>query len=101
MIWDDRHCIYHAGDTALTFDMKLIPQTCPVLDYAILPIGDTFTMGYEDALVAAEFLNCDQVIGCHFDTFPPIEIDHAQAVQHFQERGKSLTLMEIGESLAI
>ncbi|MCB0640755.1 MAG: metal-dependent hydrolase, partial [Phaeodactylibacter sp.] len=42
VIWDEQHCIYIAGDTALTMDMKLIPMTCPKLDLAILPIGDYF-----------------------------------------------------------
>ncbi len=97
VIWDASSCVYIAGDTALTLDMQLIPQTCPPLDVAILPVGDNFTMGYKDACLAADFVNCDKIIGCHYDTFPPIEIDHDEAQAHFANQGKSLLLMGIGE----
>ena len=84
VVWNDDKCFYFAGDTALTMDMKLIPMTCPKLDFAILPIGDNFTMGYEDAAIAAEFIDCDKIIGCHFDTFGYIEIDHDAAKKAFE-----------------
>ncbi len=99
VIWNDEGCFYFAGDTALTEDMKLIPLTCPKLDFAILPIGDNFTMDAEDAALAAEFVQCDHVIGCHYDTFPYIEIDHEAARAAFAKRGKKLTLLAIGESV--
>ena len=76
--------IYIAGDTALTYDMKLIPLQFK-LDLAILPIGDNFTMGVEDALIASDFLECDKILGYHFDTFGYIEIDHQKAIQTFFE----------------
>lgn len=101
VIWDNRQCIYIAGDTALTEGMKLIPRTCPKLDLAILPIGDNFTMGYEDALIAAEFVNCDKIMGYHYDTFPPIKIDQVAAKTHFQQANKELLLPNIGESIRI
>ncbi len=101
VIWNDNSSFYFAGDTALTMDMKLIPLTCPSLDVAILPIGDNFTMGYEDAVIAAEFINCDQIIGCHYDTFPPIEIDKTLAVAEFKSKGKTLHLVELNNSLEI
>ena len=101
VIWNDNACFYFAGDTALTMDMKLIPQTCPKLDFAILPIGDNFTMGYEDAAIAAQFIECDTIIGCHFDTFGFIEIDHAAAVKAFADKGKKLILPGIGEKLRV
>ena len=82
----------------MTYDMKLIPQTSGKVDLAILPIGDNFTMGYEDAAIAAEFIECDKIIGCHYDTFGYIEIDHEVAKATFETRGKELILMEIGES---
>lgn len=97
----DDKCIYIAGDTALTMDMKLIPMTSPKLDLAILPVGDNFTMGYKDAAIAADFVECDTVLGYHFDTFPYIEIDKEQAVNHFKSKNKSLTLLEIGESITL
>lgn len=101
VIWDDAKCFYFAGDTALTMDMKLIPMTCPKLDLAILPIGDNFTMGYEDAAIAAEFIECDTIIGCHYDTFGYIEIDHDAAKKAFAAKGKELILLSIGESYTL
>ena len=101
VVWGDGQCLYFAGDTALTMDMKLIPMTCPSVDIAILPIGDNFTMGYEDAAIAAQFVECDQVIGCHFDTFGLIEIDKDKARQAFESKGKTLHLLEIGGSMTI
>ena len=95
----DKH-IYIAGDTALTMDMKLIPMFVN-LDLAILPIGDNFTMGVEDAVVASDFVECDKIVGCHYDTFGYIEIDHDQAVDKFKKAGKELLLLEIGESITI
>ena len=92
--------VYIAGDTALTFDMKLIPLQTK-LDLAILPIGDTFTMGVDDAITASDFVECDKVLGCHYDSFPPIKIDKAEAKQKFSDRHKELILLEIGESLEI
>jgi L-ascorbate metabolism protein UlaG (beta-lactamase superfamily) len=92
--------IYIAGDTALTYDMKLIPLQFK-LDLAILPIGDNFTMGVEDALIASDFLECDKILGYHFDTFGYIEIDHQKAIQTFFEKDKDLMLLKIGESLTL
>jgi len=92
--------IYIAGDTALTFDMKLIPMFTK-LTAAILPIGDTFTMGIDDAIVASEFIECSKIIGCHFNTFPPIEINTEEAKQQFKSKFKELILLEIGNSINI
>ena len=92
--------IYIAGDTALTTDMKLIPMTTR-LTTAILPIGDNFTMGIDDAVIASDFIECDQIIGCHYNTFPPIEIDTEEAKRKFIERKKNLILLEIGEHMYI
>ena len=66
--------VYHAGDTALFSDMKLIGELYPI-DVAFLPIGDNFTMGPEDAAVAAKFLQAKTVVPIHYDTFPPIKQD--------------------------
>ncbi len=92
--------IYIAGDTALTMDMKLIPMTHK-LDLAILPIGDNFTMGAEDAVRAADFVDCNTILGYHYDTFGYIEIDHEKAMASFQNAGKKLHLLGIGKSLTI
>jgi L-ascorbate metabolism protein UlaG (beta-lactamase superfamily) len=91
---------YFAGDTALTLDMKLIPMFTK-LNFAILPIGDNFTMGIEEAIVAAQFVEVEHVIGIHFDTFGYIKIDHSKALEAFKNKGIQLTLKEIGESIEI
>ena len=101
VIWNDEGCFYFAGDTALTLDMQLIPLTCPKLDFAILPIGDNFTMGYEDASIAANFIECDKIVGCHFDTFGYIEIDHEAAKDVFEKKGKELILPTIGNKVEL
>jgi len=92
--------IYIAGDTALTMDMKLIPLRTK-LDLAILPIGDNFTMGIEDAIIASDFVQCDKVLGVHYDTFGYIEIDHEEAKRKFYDANKDLMLLGIGESIEI
>lgn len=88
---------YYSGDTALTMDMKLIPLYTK-LDFAILPIGDNFTMGVDDAIVAARFVEVDKVLAMHFDTFGFIKVDHKQAITKFKEADIELTMLEIGES---
>ena len=74
-------------------------MTCPKLDFAILPIGDNFTMGYKDAAIAADFIECNQIIGCHFDTFGYIEIDKKDAKEAFEDRNKNLILLGIGDGM--
>lgn len=93
--------IYIAGDTSLTREMKLIPDTIGAPDLAILPVGDHFTMGYEDACTASNFIRCNRVVGYHFDTFPPIAIDHQKAIDHFSAHGKVLILPKIGETIEV
>ena len=101
VVWNDESCFYFAGDTALTKDMELIPMTCPKLDFAILPIGDNFTMGYEDAAIASEFIQCKTIIGCHFDTFGYIKIDKEKAKAAFAAKGANLILPEIGQTIEL
>jgi L-ascorbate metabolism protein UlaG (beta-lactamase superfamily) len=92
--------IYIAGDTALSMDMKLIPMRTK-LDLAIFPIGDNFTMDIEDAIIASDFVECDKILGVHYDTFGYIEIDHESAIRKFFDKGKDLMLLEIGESIEL
>lgn len=92
--------IYVAGDTALTYDMKLIPLRTK-LDLAVLPIGSNFTMDVEDALIASDFLECDKVLGYHYDTFGYIKINHQEAKKKFYDKGKDLMLLEIGASIEL
>jgi len=93
--------VYIAGDTALTYDMKLIPELGYDLDLAVLPIGDNFTMGVEEAAMAAEFVECQKVMGYHYDTFPPIVLDRNRALGYFADRGLELLLPGIGEALEV
>ena len=75
--------IYHAGDTALFSDMKVIGER-NTIDLAFLPIGDNFTMGPEDAALAAEWLKAKQVVPIHYNTFPVIEQDPERFVASLQ-----------------
>jgi len=92
----DGGSFYYSGDTALTMDMKLIGDSTR-LDFAVLCIGDNFTMGIEDAVKAAELVHCNRIVGVHFDTFPPIKIDRQQAVDRFKAAGKELILLNPGQ----
>jgi len=91
---------YYAGDTALTLDMQLIPAFVPP-DVVLLPIGDNFTMGYEDAAKAAIMIQCRRIIGLHFDTFAPIRIDRERARAHFERMGLELIIPEIGTTIEL
>jgi len=91
---------YYSGDTALMSDMKLIGESAK-LNWAALCIGDTFTMGVEDAIRAAALVGCNQVLGVHYDTFPPIRIDHEDAIRKFQVAGRTLHLPQIGATVEI
>lgn len=92
--------IYISGDTALTMDMKLIPMRTK-LDLAILSIGNNFTMDVEDAIIASDFVDCDKILGVHFDTFGYIEINHDEAKKKFFDAGKDLMLLDIGQSISL
>jgi L-ascorbate metabolism protein UlaG (beta-lactamase superfamily) len=92
--------IYIAGDTALHQDMKLIPEFYD-LNLAILPIGDNFTMGIDEASLAANFVKVVKVLGIHYETFPYIEIDKEEAMKVFKNKGIELVLLDIGFSTSI
>jgi len=92
---------YYSGDTALNMDMQLIPMTCGKLNVALLPIGDNFTMGIDDAIIASDFVKCDKIIGVHYDTFGYIKIDHESAIKRFKDKGKELLLLNIGQTIAL
>ncbi|MDH3592843.1 MAG: metal-dependent hydrolase [Planctomycetota bacterium] len=88
--------VYHAGDTGLFLDMKLIAEMDGPLDAALLPIGDNFTMGVRDAAKAAEFLKAGVTIPMHYDTFPPIEVDAADFVARVQAAGGRAEIVSPG-----
>lgn len=87
------HTVYFAGDTGIFSDMKLIAQLYKP-DVAILPIGDRFTMGPEHASIAAEWINPSIAIPCHFNTWPPIEVDTSR----FTPNGVKVVQLAAGEA---
>lgn len=90
--------IYHAGDTGLFSDMKLIGERHPI-DLAFLPIGDNFTMGPEDAALAATFLKAKEVVPVHYDTFPPIKQDPHKFVEMLEDsKGR---VMKAGDTIEL
>jgi L-ascorbate metabolism protein UlaG (beta-lactamase superfamily) len=89
--------IYVAGDTALLTDMQLLRGQ---VDVAILPIGDNFTMGPEDALKAVEFIRPSRVIPCHYNTFPPIVQDPQAFASAVGDRAR-VDVMEAGDTLEL
>ena len=92
--------IYHACDTGLFYDMKLIGEE--TLDLAILPIGDNFTMGPEDALKAVKFIEPKIVVPIHYDTFEVIEQDpHAFARMVEAETSARCMVLKPGDSLTL
>lgn len=97
VIYAENKKVYYSGDTALTYDMKLLADE--KLDWAILPIGDNYTMNAEDAIKATDFINCKNIVGVHYDTFPVIKIDKQATTDKFANAGVNLKLIAIGESL--
>src|SRR5580658_8912573 len=88
---------YYSGDTALTLDMKLVSEATK-LRFAVLCIGGTLTMDAGGAIRTANLLQCKEVIGVHYDTFPQIKIDHSAAKDAFHSAGLTLHLLPIGSS---
>jgi L-ascorbate metabolism protein UlaG (beta-lactamase superfamily) len=64
-------------------------------------MGDNFTMGIEEAVMASSFIECKNIVGCHYDTFPIIELDQNAAKSAFQSEGIDLKLPAIGETINI
>ncbi|KGT39988.1 metal-dependent hydrolase [Weizmannia sp. CD-2023] len=90
--------IYHAGDTGLFSDMKLIGERHPI-DLAFLPIGDNFTMGPEDAAVAATFLQAKTVVPIHYNTFPLIQQDPQKFIDLLD--GVNGKVMKAGDAIEL
>ncbi|MBS4194990.1 metal-dependent hydrolase [Lederbergia citri] len=91
--------IYHAGDTALFSDMKLIGERHPI-DLAFLPIGDNFTMGPEDAAEAAKLTGAKLVIPVHYNTFPSIRQNPQRFIDLLEDPSKG-KIMEVGETIEL
>lgn len=91
---------YYSGDTCLMMDMQLIPRYAK-LDFAIMPIGGNFTMNADDAVMAAEMVQCKKIVAVHFDTFGYIKVDHQQVKDKFTKAGLDITLPEIGKTIEL
>ncbi|MBW6516830.1 MAG: metal-dependent hydrolase [Candidatus Cloacimonetes bacterium] len=92
--------IYHTGDTGLFYDMKLIGEMTP-LDYMLLPIGDNFTMGIDDAVKAVELANPQVAIPMHYNTFPIIKADPEEFKRKVAALGKECLIMNPNDEIEI
>lgn len=93
--------IYHAGDTGVFLDMKLIAELNGPLDAALLPIGDNFTMGIDDAVKAAEFLQAKVTVPMHYNTFPVIEVNPGEFVEKVGAKGLEAEVVPVGSSIEV
>lgn len=100
IIYSDEGNFYYSGDTALTLDMQLISKWAK-LNFAVLPIGDNFTMDAADAAACAGMIECKTIVGVHYDTFGYIKIDPEKAKKIFADAGADLKLMKIGDTIEI
>jgi L-ascorbate metabolism protein UlaG (beta-lactamase superfamily) len=98
LIMSEGKTLYHAGDTSVFLDMQLIGELHPV-DLALLPIGDNFTMGVEDAIKAVELLKPKHVVPMHYDTFDLIKADPKKFAAGAEKHGAKVTVMGIGDTL--
>lgn len=92
--------VYHMGDTALFSDIKLIGEMNKI-DLAIIPIGDHFTMGPEEALVAAKWTGASTIMPIHYNTFPPIQQDGATFIAQIEGQGQNGIELMPGESFTL
>ncbi len=92
--------IYHTGDTGLFYDMKLIGEMNKI-DYMLLPIGDNFTMGIDDAVIAAEFVNPKIAIPMHYNTFPVIKADPEEFKMKAEKKGIKVKVLKYGEEIKL
>ena len=97
LISSDGKTLYHAGDTGLFLDMKLIGELHPI-DVALLPIGDNFTMGIEDACKAIEFLKPKLAVPMHYGTFDLINVDPGKFKEKARNTGAKIKVMDIGQT---
>ena len=96
----DGKVIYHTGDTGLFYDMKLIGELNDI-DYMLLPIGDNFTMGIDDAVKAVEFVNPKIAIPMHYNTFPVINADPNEFKDKVKKIDKECKVLEFGQEIEI
>ena len=95
----DQKVLHHAGDTGLFLDMKLIGEMNQI-DVSLLPIGDNFTMGINDAVKAAQFLKPELVVPIHYKTFDVIDVDPAEFAEKAEAQGIQVKVMDVGETIS-
>ena len=93
--------IYHAGDTGLFLDMQLIGEMNGPLDVALLPIGDNFTMGIDDAVKAVDLLRAKVNIPMHYNTFDPIKADPEEFASKVEQRGGRVQVVNPGQKFEL
>lgn len=93
-------CLYHAGDTGLFGDLKIIGELSPV-DYFLVPIGGNFTMDSTDAAIASEWVRAKYAIPMHYNTFPQIETDPEEFSRAVSKRGIKCILMQPGDTISL
>lgn len=94
--------IYLAGDTGVTQEMALLPLLFGGIDLAILPIGGHYTMdAHQASFAVSELIKAKKVLACHFDTFPPISVNHQEVKNCFDKKGIEIALPLLGEQFKI
>lgn len=92
--------VYHTGDTGLFLDMQLIGERTPI-DAMLLPIGDNFTMGIDDAVKAVEFVKPKLAIPMHYNTFPVIAADPHAFKANVEANGFTCRVLEYGSTIEL
>jgi L-ascorbate metabolism protein UlaG (beta-lactamase superfamily) len=100
LIWMGGKCVYFAGDTGIHSDMALYGRLNPI-DLALLPIGDNFTMGLDDAVEAAVLCGAREAIPIHYGTFPVIDEDPREFVRRLEARGVKGRVVGFGETVVV
>ncbi len=100
LIWMGGKCVYYAGDTGIMSDMALYGRLNPI-DLALLPIGDNYTMGVEDAAEAAVLLGCKQAMPIHYNTFPVIPADPKEFLRRVEAHGIRGRIAGFGETIEV
>lgn len=98
LLWIDGVCVYHTGDTGLFYDMKLIGEMNPVC-YLLLPIGDNYTMGIDDAVKAVELIRPRVAIPMHYNTFPLIKADPEEFCAKVRALGTECLILKPGDTV--
>ena len=90
--------VYHTGDTGVFLDMQLIAELNGPFDACMLPIGDNYTMGIDDAVRACELIRAKVFLPMHYDTFPVIHADAEEFVRKVEGKGLRARVVRVGEA---